>query len=262
MIDIQQEKDLRGIYINKVGIKAYVHPIKVKSLGCSPQDTVSNTNIYVDLEADIRAIHMSRLIEALNLNECVVDFSSVEKMLNDIISTMDSQCAQIELRFPYFIRKEAPISKKIGVVNYDCVIYASKQKDGKYHIEIQVAIPVCSVCPCSKAISDNGAHNQRGLMIVKCEANTNFSIESIIRCSEKAASAEIFALLKRVDEKHITESSYENAKFVEDIVRDAWLNLKQLTFIQPISISVENYESIHNHNAYAEIEYGGGIQND
>lgn len=261
MIDIQQEKDLRGIYINKVGIRAYVHPIKIKSLEGIHQDTVSNTNIFVDLEPNTRAIHMSRLIETLNSNVYVVDIISIEKMLDDIISIMESQYAQIEMRFPYFIKKEAPISKKTGVVSYDCVIYGSKQKGKNYNIKIQVAIPIVSVCPCSKAISENGAHNQRGLMIIKCQIDTDVNIESIIRCTEKAASAEIFSLLKRVDEKYITESSYENAKFV-DIVRDAWLNLKQLKFIRPVSISVENYESIHNHNAYAEIEYAGGKQND
>lgn len=262
MIDIQQEKDLRGIYINKVGIRAYVHPIKIKSLEGIYQDTVSNTNIYVDLEPNMRAIHMSRLIETLNSNECVVDFVSIEKMLDYIISLMESQYAQIEMHFPYFIKKEAPISKKTDVVSYDCVIYATKQRDKNYNIKIQVAIPIISVCPCSKAISNSGAHNQRGLIIIKCQIDTDINIESIIRCTEKAASAEIFSLLKRVDEKYVTESSYENAKFVEDIVRDAWLNLKQLKFVRPVSISVENYESIHNHNAYAEIIYDGGIQND
>ena len=253
MIDIHQEKDLRGIYINKVGIRAYVHPIKIRTLEGIYQNTVSNTNIYVDLEADARAIHMSRLIEALNLKEYVVDLISIEKMLDDIISTMESQYAQIEMRFPYFIKKEAPISKKAGVVSYDCTINASKQKGKKRNIKIQASIPIVSVCPCSKAISDNGAHNQRGLMIIECQIDKDINIESIIRCTEKAASAEIFSLLKRIDEKYITESGYENAKFVEDIARDAWLNLKQLKFIRPISISVENYESIHNHNAYAEI---------
>ncbi len=262
MIDIQQEKDFRGIYINKVGIRAYVHPIRIRNFEGVYQDTVSNTSIYVDLETNTRAIHMSRLIETLNSNECVVNYISIEKMLNDIISTMDSQYAQIEMQFPYFIKKEAPVSKKMGVVSYDCVIYASKQKGKNYNIKIQVAIPICSVCPCSKAISDSGAHNQRGLMIIKCQMDTAINIESIIRCAENSASAEVFSLLKRVDEKYITESSYENPKFVEDIVRDAWINLKQLKFIRPISISVENYESIHNHNAYAEIEYAGGIQND
>ena len=149
-----------------------------------------------------------------------------------------------------------------SVVSYDCVIYATKQRDKNYNIKIQVAIPIISVCPCSKAISNSGAHNQRGLIIIKCQIDTDINIESIIRCTEKAASAEIFSLLKRVDEKYVTESSYENAKFVEDIVRDAWLNLKQLKFVRPVSISVENYESIHNHNAYAEIIYDGGIQNE
>jgi GTP cyclohydrolase I len=262
MLDIQQEKDLRGIYINRVGIRAYVHPIKVQSIGCNSQNTVSTTNVYVDLEADMRAIHMSRLIEALNFNEYAVSFLTTKKILDDIISIMDSQYAHIEMRFPYFIKKEAPISGKVGVVSYDCAIFASKQKRNNYNFEFHVTIPICSVCPCSKAISDNGAHNQRGLMLIKCQANTDINIENVIRCAEKAASAEIFSLLKRVDEKYITESSYENAKFVEDIVRDTWLNLEQLKFIQLCSISVENFESIHNHNAYAEIEYQRGTQND
>ncbi len=253
MVDVQEDKDLRGIGINKVGIRGYQHPIQVQFLGCNSQNTVSITNSYVYLEADKRATHMSRFIDVLNLNRHPISFSSVKGILNNMYFALGSEKVHIEMNFPYFVKKEAPLSKKKGLVSYDCTICAARQKDGEYNFDFYVVIPICSVCPCSKSISKNGAHNQRGLVKVKYKADSDINVESLISCVEKTASAEIFSLLKRLDERYITEFSYDNAKFVEDIVRDAWINLEQIGFTNLIEISVENFESIHHHNAYAEV---------
>jgi GTP cyclohydrolase I len=253
MLDIQKEKDNRGISINKVGIKNLQYPIKVLDRKNGVQHTVALINLFVDLYSNCRGIHMSRFIEVIHAWKSEISFNSLSNLLSMIKTSLEATSSFIEISFPYFIEKTAPVSKSSALVNYLCEINGTSFSDKSVDIVSIINIPICSVCPCSKAISENGAHNQRGEVRISTRFRETIWIEDIIATVETAASSDVYSILKRSDEKFVTENSFNNPKFVEDIVRDIALHLIKDENITWFSVSVENYESIHNHNAYANI---------
>lgn len=251
--DVQSSRDLRDIHINKVGIKDIKHPITIIDGSGKSQSTIANIGMYVNLDAQHKGTHMSRFIEILNSEPTVISLKNIHNFLEKISKTLNSESSYINLEFPFFINKEAPISKVKSLMDYNISLSASRE-EGKTQTYIQVKVPVTSLCPCSKKISKYGAHNQRSLIIVKVRTDSSLSIENLIETIEHEASCELFALLKRVDEKMVTESAYDNPKFVEDIVRDIAVKLEEIENVKEYSISSENFESIHNHSAYAFLE--------
>jgi GTP cyclohydrolase I len=249
--DIQSEYDDRNLPINKVGVKDISYPVVVLDRADGIQHTVARVNMYVNLPHQFRGTHMSRFIEILNKHRNGISTLNIRKILKDMLDELDSGQAHFEIVFPYFITKSAPVSKEQAKMEYTCVLSASSEND---YYTLEVRVPVLSLCPCSKEISAYGAHNQRSILSVKIQAEEKIWIEDIISVAEKSASSDIYSILKREDEKFITEKSYENPVFVEDIVRNAAVSLQEMDGILWFSVESENMESIHNHSAYAQIE--------
>ena len=249
--DVQNEKDYRKINIDKVGVKNIKYPIIVEDRANKYQNTVAEIDIFVDLPHQYRGTHMSRFIEVLNSyhNDNIID--NLEPLLRKIKNKLSSKKAYISIKFPYFILKSAPISQISSLLNYECVFEASL--DEIYEFYFGVTVPVTSLCPCSKAISDFGAHNQRAYVSLRVQYNKFVWIEEMIEMIEKSASCEIYPLLKRPDEKYVTEKAYKNPVFVEDIVRSVTDKLRKDSRITFFSVEVESIESIHNHNAFAQV---------
>ncbi|MCI4463148.1 MAG: GTP cyclohydrolase I FolE2 [Caldisericum sp.] len=249
MRDVQSEKDERNISIEKVGVSSLRYPIRVMDRQNGFQNTVALVDIFVDLPSDYRGTHMSRFVEVLNRHRNNMSLSNLEKILDDVKIELKAKVSHIILRFPYFILKKAPVTNEESFMDYECAFIASKNE--KFEFMLEVNVPVHLLCPCSKEISDFGAHNQRANVKVRIKMNKLVWIEEIVDLVEDSASAPLYALLKRPDEKYITEMAYTNPKFVEDIVRDVAIALdndKRITYYEVEAIS---YESIHNHNAYA-----------
>jgi len=251
--DVQGRADLRQIAINKVGIKAIEHPITVNDSTGNSQHTVGNFSMYVNLPHNLKGTHMSRFIEILENNHQAIDVTSFGEMMKKMTARLEAEEGFIEMSFPYFIMKEAPISKVKSLLNYQ-VKFIGERKADKNTISIQVTVPVTSLCPCSKGISDYGAHNQRSHITITATLNDSISIEELVSFAEKNASCELFGILKRPDEKYVTERAYDNPKFVEDIVRDVAASLNAENRIDAYVVESENFESIHNHSAYALIQ--------
>ncbi len=250
MVDIQEGPECRNVYLRQVGIKNLVIPI-MHNLDSDNGNSVGTIQLGVGLEAHKHAIHMSRLAEILNEWDSVISNDSIERLLCQVKERLHVLMAYIEIKFTYFKNKTAPISNKNGKMNYECKIKAELLQDNKTEYEVRVKVPITSVCPCSKAISKYGAHNQRGIVKVSFKTNDFNEINDVIDKVELSASAELYSILKRVDEKYITEQAYENPKFVEDIARDVTLQLTKSNKYRWFHIEVENFESIHNHSAYA-----------
>ena len=249
MRDVQSEKDERNISIEKVGVSSLRYPIRVMDRQNGFQNTVALVDIFVDLPSDYRGTHMSRFVEVLNRHRNNMSLSNLEKILDDVKIELKARVSHIILRFPYFIPKKAPVTNEESFMDYECAFIASKNE--KFEFMLEVNVPVHLLCPCSKEISDFGAHNQRANVKVRIKMSKLVWIEEIVDLVEDSASAPLYALLKRPDEKYITEMAYTNPKFVEDIVRDVAIALdndKRITYYEVEAIS---YESIHNHNAYA-----------
>jgi len=253
MKDIQNQIDYRNITIDKVGIKNLRYPITVLDRRNGCQDTVATINMYVDLPHEYKGTHMSRFVEILNLLRPEVSFKKISDALEQMKKHLNAASSHIEVTFPYFIEKKAPISSSPGLMNYTCRLIGSSGPDDKTDLVSEVIVPVSSVCPCSKEISEAGAHNQRGEVRLSIRFKKFIWIEDMIELVEKSGSSEVYSVLKRVDEKYITEHGFSNPKFVEDIVRDIAIKLKQDDNITWFSVSAENFESIHNHSAYAHI---------
>ncbi|MCP4131898.1 MAG: GTP cyclohydrolase I FolE2 [bacterium] len=249
--DIQSEPDDRKIPINKVGVKDISYPVVVLDRANGEQHTVARVNMYVNLPHHFRGTHMSRFIEILNRYRKGISTLNIREILNEMNKQLESETAHFEIEFPYFITKAAPVSGERAKLEYNCKIIANSDDDF-YRMEIRV--PVTSLCPCSKEISKYGAHNQRSVISVSVEAKEKIWIEDIVGIAESCASSEIYSILKREDEKFITEKLYENPVFVEDMVRDAAHKLMNTEGILWFSVESENMESIHNHSAYAQIE--------
>ncbi len=251
--DIQSSADTRRIPINKVGIKDIRHPVQVADRSGGEQHTIASFNMYVNLPHDFKGTHMSRFVEILNQHEREITVKSFKDMLHEMTERLEAESGHIEMNFPYFVNKAAPISGVQSLMDYE-VTFIGEIHNGVPHTNIKVQVPVTSLCPCSKKISDYGAHNQRSHVTLNVRIREFVWIEELIDLVEDEASCELYGLLKRPDEKHVTERAYDNPKFVEDIVRDIAVRLNADERISYYSVESENFESIHNHSAYALIE--------
>jgi len=252
--DVQGSADSRQLPINKVGIKSIRHPVRVKDKTGGVQHTVAMFNMYVGLPHNFKGTHMSRFVEILNAHEREISVESFESMLREMVILLEAETGQIEISFPYFINKEAPVSKVKSLMDYEVSFVGEVLPGGEYRQTTKVVVPVTSLCPCSKKISDRGAHNQRSHVTVTATTNDFVWIEDLVQMIEAQASCELYGLLKRPDEKFVTERAYDNPKFVEDMVRDVAGMLNADPRIDAYVVESENFESIHNHSAYALIE--------
>ncbi|MEA3438019.1 MAG: GTP cyclohydrolase FolE2 [Thermodesulfobacteriota bacterium] len=253
MKDIQNQRDYRNIPIDKVGIKNLRYPITVLDRRNGYQHTVASINMYVDLPHKNKGTHMSRFVEILHLFRPEISLKKISDVLDEMKKHLNAASAHIEVTFPYFIKKNAPVSHSPGLMDYTCKIAGSSGPDGKLDLVSEVAVPISSVCPCSKEISEFGAHNQRGEVKVSTRFKKFIWMEDMIELVEESASCDVYSVLKRVDEKCVTEKGFSNPKFVEDIVRDVSKKLYEDDNITWFSVSAENFESIHNHSAFAHI---------
>ena len=251
--DVQSSEDKRHIAINKVGIKDIRHPVRVKDRSDGDQHTVANFNMYVNLPHNFKGTHMSRFVEILNSHEKEIGVESFKEILGEMAARLEANSGHIEMNFPYFINKTAPISGVQSLMDYD-VTLIGEIHGGNPTMDIKVVVPVTSLCPCSKKISERGAHNQRSHVTVQVRTEDFVWIEEIIELIEQEASCELYGLLKRPDEKYVTERAYDNPKFVEDMVRDVAGRLNADKRFTSYTVESENFESIHNHSAYALIE--------
>jgi len=253
MPDVQGSADTRHIAIDKVGIKEIKYPVRVKDRSGREQHTIAHFNMYVNLPHNFKGTHMSRFVEILNEHEYEITVQSFKDMLLEMIKRLEAESGHIEMTFTYFIIKSAPVSGVKSMLDYE-VTFIGEITGDTPSITVKVIVPVTSLCPCSKKISKYGAHNQRSHVTVTAKTTGFIWIEDIIDLVEKEASCELYALLKRPDEKHVTEHAYENPKFVEDMVRDVAAKLNQDERVAAYIIESENFESIHNHSAYAMIQ--------
>ena len=251
--DIQGSGDSRQETIDKVGVKNLKYPVIVQDRANGLQKTVAEIDLYVELPHYYRGTHMSRFIEVLNSYHQGDLIEKLPEILETIKERLEADRSYIRLKFPYFVEKRAPVSGIASLLNYNCTFLASLEES--YELTLGVEVPVTTVCPCSKEISEAGAHNQRSIVTVNLRYNNFIWLEEIIEYVESVASSEVYPLLKREDEKYVTERGYANPKFVEDIVRDLSILLKKDARIRGFEISSENFESIHNHNAYAYLEW-------
>ncbi len=253
MVDIQNLKDYRKINIQKVGVKGIKYPVIVLDKANGTQHVNATVNMYVNLPHHFKGTHMSRFVEILNEYRGRININTFRTILQRIKEKLNAESSHIEVRFPYFVEKTAPISKAKSLMEYECS-FCGESNGGKIDFLVGITVPVTTTCPCSKEISDMGAHNQRSMVRVKLRFKKFFWIEDVIRLVEKSASSEIFSLLKRADEKYVTETAYQNPMFVEDVVRTVAERLNEFSNFTWYSVEAENMESIHNHNAYAYTE--------
>lgn len=256
MNDIQNSSDSRGIPIDSVGVSELVYPITVLDRDNGKQQTVGTFSMSVNLPHHFKGTHMSRFIEVLNGYDSIFTGTMMPSLLAELLKKFDAESASVEVTFPYFITKTAPITKFSGMMNYECTFKAEINPE-VYDFVLTVAVPVTSLCPCSKEISDNGAHNQRGTITIDIRFTDHMNIvwiEELVEIAENSASAPVYSALKRPDEKHLTEQAYNNPVFVEDMVRNVTQLLKQDDRISWFRVEARNQESIHNHSAFAVIE--------
>jgi GTP cyclohydrolase I len=250
--DVQSRADTRRIPIDRVGIKDIRHPVKVKDRSAGEQHTIATFNMYVNLPHNFKGTHMSRFVEILH-REREISVDSFQQMLTEMTTRLNADAGRIEMSFLYFVMKRAPVTGVESFMDY----HASLIGDichGETSMHVKVVVPVTSLCPCSKNISDRGAHNQRSHMSIKVRLREHMWIEELIDIAESEASCELWGILKRPDEKYVTERAYDNPKFVEDMVRDVAMRLNGEQRVAAYVVESENFESIHNHSAYALIE--------
>lgn len=252
MSDVQKSRDTRKIPINKVGVKDISYPIVVMDKHHSLQHTVARVNMYVDLPHHFKGTHMSRFVEILDSYREKIALENMEKILGKMKEKLGAGSAHLEIEFPYFIEKKAPVSGAKSLMEYTCGFKGSLREEMDFVLEVKV--PVTSLCPCSKELSRYGAHNQRSIMTVQVRYKEFIWIEDLIELIESCGSSPVYSLLKREDEKFVTEMAFENPRFVEDMVREATLKLSALENITWFSVEAENFESIHKHSAYAAVE--------
>ncbi len=251
--DVQSSEDTRRLVIDQVGIKSIRHPVMVSERSGGVQHTIANFNMYVRLPHHFKGTHMSRFVDILNAHEREISVDTFKRMLDEMVEKLEAQSGRIEMNFPYFVNKAAPVSRVQSLMDYD-VTFIGDIDQGRQRFTMKVLVPVTSLCPCSKKISAYGAHNQRSHVTVTARTNGFVWIEDIVDVVEKQASCELYGLLKRPDEKFVTERAYDNPKFVEDMVRDVAAVLNKDERIEWYVVESENFESIHNHSAYALIE--------
>jgi GTP cyclohydrolase I len=253
--DKQSERDYRELRIDKVGVRGLRFPILLRDKARDMQNTVATIGMYVDLPKEFKGTHMSRFIEVLHTHGWIVHVDNITDILKEMQRALNSNASHLEMEFPYFLTKRAPVSGKESVMDYTARFDASAI-GSQIDFVMTVKAQVTTLCPCSKAISAHGAHNQRGEVTVQIRFKKPIWIEDIINMIESSASSELYSLLKREDEKAVTEQAYENPVFVEDLVRNVALKLNAHPDVTWYKVEAENQESIHNHNAYACIEKG------
>ena len=253
--DVQASPDLRQLAIQRVGVRGLRYPLRFLDKEGQVQHTVANLEMTVFLPPEVKGTHMSRFVELLEARRGALTQDGVFRMLEEMLLRLDARSGRIELAFPYFIRKTAPVSGVDSLLDYDATLIVDQPEGEVASLTLRVVAPVTSLCPCSKKISEYGAHNQRSHITLEAKLRSAMSIEELVRLAEEEASCEVFGLLKRPDEKWVTERAYDNPKFVEDLVRDIALRLMNEPRIAEWKVASENFESIHNHSAYAEL-YG------
>lgn len=250
--DIQAQADSRNIHIDSVGIKGVRYPVTVIGRG-KATPTIAELSLTVGLDASAKGTHMSRFIELLEAQTSALDQARFEEVVREMLRRLGARTGSIEMRFPYFVRKSAPVSGVTSRLDYGVCWRGSVTAAGGYVFAMQVTVPVTSLCPCSKEISEYGAHNQRSHVMIEAEVAGPMPIEDLIVIAEASASCDVYSLLKRADEKFVTEAAYDNPKFVEDLLRDVALALDRDSRIRAYVVEAENFESIHNHSAFARI---------
>ena len=251
--DIQSQPDHRSIAIDRVGIRGLRHPIKVTTASGVAIATIATVDMSVALPATLKGTHMSRFLEVLQAYEGEFGAAALPGLMRTMLGRLDASTGTLSLRFPYFVMKRAPVSGVESLMDYEMCLRA-KGSASDVEIAIEVGVPVTSLCPCSKEISAYGAHNQRSVVTISATLDAPLDPEDLIAMAERAASCELYGLLKRPDEKYVTERAYDNPKFVEDLVRDVALDLERDPRVAAYLVTSENFESIHNHSAYAAIE--------
>ncbi len=255
LADVQSRADTRELEIDKVGVKNVRYPVVVLDKSAGQQQTVASISMYVDLPRHFRGTHMSRFVEVLNEFRGRISIKDVGRILEETRRRLEAKSAHLEVSFPYFLEKRAPVSGAAGLMEYECAIRA-ELRGHTPDVLVEVSVPVMTLCPCSKEIAEFGAHNQRARVRVRFRFSRFVWIEDIISLVEECASSPVYSVLKREDEKYVTERAYQNPTFVEDVVRAAAQRLSSLPNVTWFSVEAEAFESIHNHSAYALIEGG------
>ena len=251
--DVQGTEDTRRIAIDRVGIKDIRHPVVVRDRAGREQHTIATFNMYVGLPHKFKGTHMSRFVEILNNHEYEISVESFNTMITEMTDVLEAERGHIEMNFPYFVEKSAPVSGVKSLMDYAVTFVGEIHEHRQPEVSVKVVVPVTTLCPCSKDISDYGAHNQRSHVTVDVKIGEFVWIEELIDIVEGVASCELYGLLKRPDEKYVTERAYDNPRFVEDMVREVALRLNEDDRIRAYTVESENFESIHNHSAYALI---------
>lgn len=253
MKDIQKQKDLRNIPLKNVGVRNLKWPIIVKNKDNGYQHTVAELSLSVDLPHDIRGTHMSRFVQCLENLE-TINYKNLENILDKLKERLEAKVSTLNMEFTYFINKKSPVSNISSLSNVECFLKAMKDKE--FELILKVATPVQTLCPCSREISDRGAHNQRAIVTIEVNASKIIWIDDLVKIAEESASVPVYSVLKRVDEKWVTEKAYDTPRFVEDVAREAALKLEANAMVKSYRVLVESIESIHNHNAFAIVEKG------
>ncbi|MCC7326734.1 MAG: GTP cyclohydrolase I FolE2 [Burkholderiales bacterium] len=257
--DTQSGTDERELAIDQVGIRGLRYPLNFADDDGAGQATIAHASVSVALPEDRKGTHMSRLVMLLEEQAAPgaepLTIARLPELLRDLVARLDAPGGRIELAFPYFVRKTAPVSGVASLLDYE-VRLSGELRDGRYSGTVTVAVPVTSLCPCSKEISDYGAHNQRSTVTIAVRGGTPVSVRELLRIAEDEASCELFGVLKRADEKYVTERAYDNPRFVEDLVRGVAARLATDSRFDGFAVEAENFESIHNHSAFARIARG------
>jgi GTP cyclohydrolase I len=262
--DVHMEPELRKLALDRAGVSDLRYPICVLDRARGQQHTIAAIDMSVSVPHRRRGAHMSRFIELLNRHRREIDIRKFRALCSELLREMDAEAARVEVRFPYFIEKAAPVSGAVGLVDYACTfgasVAAARGKGGRETADlwVEVEVPVTSLCPCSKAISKHGAHNQRSLVRARVWFKRFFWIEDLIKLVEASASSELYSLLKRPDEKFVTERAYEHPRFVEDLVREVGTRLRASSNFPRWEVGATSFESIHTHNAYAQLSWPKG----
>jgi GTP cyclohydrolase IB len=264
MEDVQNRRDERRVAIDRVGVTDLRYPITVLDRLNKQQHTIATLSMSVSLAHELKGTHMSRFIEVLNQHRGEVTMRTIPAILEDVCARLNADSAHLDVRFPYFLERSAPISSATALMDYECV-FRAVGNGGNNDFVFGVKVPVTSLCPCSKTISDYGAHNQRGEITVEVRSiktgNGEYALvwfEELIEIAERSASAPVYPLLKRADERYVTMQAYDNPAFVEDMVRNVAVALQKDERIDWFQVHAVNHESIHNHGAFAEVEWHRG----
>jgi len=253
--DTQNEPDDRNVPIDRVGVKQLRYPLSIRLKDGELQGTVATVSLAVDLPREFKGTHMSRFVEVLNAHGEILDIQDVTVIPRELLERLEASKSHVEFTFPFFIAKAAPVSGQSGLIDYEVSFEIESHDGGESDFILTLRVPVATLCPCSKAISARGAHNQRGLVTFSVRFSSEpVWIEDLVRLVEDSASCELYSVLKRPDEKHVTEQAYDNPVFVEDLVRNIAVRANAQDAISWYRVEAENFESIHNHNAYAVVE--------